>query len=113
MMDHEHMGEDGKPSFRFNVVKVSLNKSGELNRCKLIRMDVDVLWEKKCWDQAWTSRGVLERDEEADLSNKTQEKRRRVEEGVSKKRRKREEGSAVCGESVSSRDQQRRPFLQE
>jgi hypothetical protein len=39
-------------------------------------------------------------------------KRMRVEEGASMKRRKREEGSAVSGESVCSKDQERRAFLQ-
>jgi hypothetical protein len=29
-----------------------LNKRGEFHRCKLTRIDVDVTWEKKCWDQA-------------------------------------------------------------
>ena len=71
MMEHEraaHRGEGGKPSFRFKVVKgfrtalerqvreamkiqqrwSVLNKGGEFNHCKLTRMDVDAMWEKKC-----------------------------------------------------------------
>ena len=50
-------------------------------------------------------RGDLERDEEADLTSRAKENRRRVEEGASMERRKREEGSAVWGESVCSKDQ--------
>ena len=135
MMEHEHAahrGEDGSPAFRFKVVKGCrtalerqvreamriqqrgsvLNKRGEFNRCKLTRMDVDVMWEQKCWDQAWAKRGDLERDEEADLTSRAKEKRRRVEEGASMKKMKREEGSSVWGESVCSKDQERRAFLQ-
>ena len=85
MMEHEraaHRVEDGSPSFRFKVVKGCrtalerqdreavwiqqrgsiLNKRGEFNRCKLTRMNVDVMWEQKCWDQAWAKRRDLERD---------------------------------------------------
>ena len=47
----------------------------------------------------------MERDEEADLTSRAKENRRRVEEGASMERRKREEGSAVWGESVCSKDQ--------
>ena len=135
MMEHEHAahrGEDGSPAFRFKVVKGCrtalerqvreavriqqrgsvLNKRGEFNRCKLTRMDVDVMWEQKCWDQAWAKREDLERDEEADLTSRAKEKRMRAEEGASMKRRKREEGSAVWGESVCSKDQERRAFLE-
>jgi hypothetical protein len=54
----------------------------------------------------------LERDEEADLTNRAKEKRMRAKEGASMKRRKRKEGSAVWGESVCSKDQERRAFLQ-
>ena len=69
MMEHEHAahrGEDGSPAFRFKVVKGCrtalerqvreavriqqrgsvLNKRGEFNRCKLTRMDVDVMLEQ-------------------------------------------------------------------
>ena len=44
---------------------------------------------------------------------RAKEKRRRVEEGASKKRRKRENGAAVWGESMCSKDQDRRAFLQD
>ena len=54
----------------------------------------------------------MERDEEADLTSRGKEKRRRVEEGASLKRRKREEGTAVWGESVCSKDQESRAFSQ-
>ena len=110
MMEHEHAahrGEDGSPAFRFKVVKGCrtalerqvreavriqqrrsvLNQRGEFNQCKITRMDVDVMWEQKCWDQAWVKRGDLERDEEANLTSRAKEKRRSVEEGVSMKRR--------------------------
>jgi hypothetical protein len=63
-----------------------LNKRGEFNRCKLTRMDVYVMWEQKCWDQAWAKRGDLERDVEADLNSRAKEKRMRVE----------EEGGGLC-----------------
>jgi hypothetical protein len=131
MMELEHAahrGEDGSPAFRFKVVKGChtaldrqvresvwiqqrgsvLNKRGEFKRCKLIQMDVNVMWEQKCWDQAWAKTGDLEREEEADLTSRAKEKRRRVKEGASMKRRKREECSAVLGESVCSKDQERR-----
>ena len=75
-------------------------------------MDVNVMWEQKCWDHTWAKRGDLERKEEADLASRAKEKRRRVEEGASMKRRKREEGTAVWGESVCSKEQERRAFLQ-
>ena len=42
----------------------------------------------------------MERDEEADLTSRAKEKRRRVEEETSMKRRKRQEGPTVWGESV-------------
>ena len=93
--------------------KMVLNKRGEFNRGKLTWMDVNVMWEKKCWDQAWTQRGDLERDEEADLTSRAKEKRMRVEEGASMKRRKREEGTAVWGESVCIKDQERGAFQQD
>jgi hypothetical protein len=75
-------------------------------------MDVDVMLEQKCWDQAWAKRGDLDRDEEADLTSRAKERRRRVEEGASMKRREREEVTAVWGESVCSKDQERRAFIQ-
>jgi hypothetical protein len=53
-------------------------------QAQLTRMDVDVLWEQKCWDQAWAKRGDLKRDEEADLTSRAKEKRMRVEEGASR-----------------------------
>jgi hypothetical protein len=52
-----------------------LNKMGEFNRWKLTRMDADVMWEQKCWDQAWTKRGDLEREKEVDLTSRAKEKR--------------------------------------
>jgi hypothetical protein len=65
-----------------------------------------------CWDQAWAKRGDLEGDEEADLTSRAKWKRMIVEEGASMKRRKRKGGSAVCGESLYSKDQESRAFLQ-
>jgi hypothetical protein len=63
-------------------------------------MDVDIMWEKKCWDQALAQRGDLERGKKADLTRRAKEKRMRVEEGANMKRMKRKEGNAVWGESV-------------
>jgi hypothetical protein len=85
MMEHQnasHRGEDGAPTFKFKLVKgfrtalerqlreavriqqrgQVLNKRGEFNRCKLTRMDVE--WERKCWEKAWSKRDGLEVDEE-------------------------------------------------
>jgi hypothetical protein len=82
MMEHQNAsdrGEEGAPTFKFKLVKGCrtaperqvrkavriqqrgqvLNKRGEFNRCKLTRMDVDVEWEKKCWEQAWSKRAGL------------------------------------------------------
>jgi hypothetical protein len=43
--------------------------------------------------------GSEERNEEADLTSRAKEKRKRVEEGASRKRRKREEGLAYSQHS--------------
>jgi hypothetical protein len=99
MMEYEHAahrGADGRPAFRFKVVKRCrtalerhvreavriqqrasvLNKLGKFNPWKLTRMHGDVMWEQKCWDQAWDKRGDLETGEEADLTSRAKEKRR-------------------------------------
>jgi hypothetical protein len=76
-----------------------------------MRLNVDVEWEEKCWEQAWSKRTGLELDEEDSIASKAKEKRKRQEEGGSK-RRKREEGAVVWGETVCEGDQERRAFLQ-
>jgi hypothetical protein len=89
-----------------------LNKRGEFTICKLTRMDLAVEWERKCCKHAWFKREGLEVDEEDGMACKVKEKRKRQEE-VGSKRRKREEGAIVWGETVCECDKERNAFLQD